>query len=119
MHMGFLILAVILINGHIGNKRYKYAKGTHQRYVYATWRLILNYTVIVLCIISAGIASNTSDYFTLTMNILVIAMTVFLIHIEKRLDDDNWFNGRWGKIKKGINNLSQSFQRRTAGAMTT
>jgi hypothetical protein len=114
--MTFFILATILAGSVVNSQRYKYAKGTHQRYVYATWRIILNYATIVLFIISAGIALNMSDYFVLIADVFIITMSIFLHYLEKRIDDDNWFNGRWNKIKNGIKNLSQSLQRKTAAA---
>jgi hypothetical protein len=30
---------------------------------------------------------------------------------ERKKDEDNWFNGRWTKIKNGLKNYAQSLQR--------
>lgn len=87
-------------------QRAKAVVGSHERYVLATkrkiafWAMIASFTITVaFCIMNAWYLAAAINMWTLINSIN---------RERRRKDDDDWFNGRWKKIKAGAKKLVQS-----------
>jgi len=95
-------LSLILAEFIIELRRQRSVKGSYQRYVYSTIRRILGWSVIgVIAVFTVKAFAFDHFYFGGIFNALVL---YFIIRLELRRngDDDDWFNGRWKKIKNGV-----------------
>jgi hypothetical protein len=105
-----IILPYIVIVGIIGhmvvqNMRDRSVKGSHQRYMYSTVRIIVHYSTIVLSFVNAISSILRQDWATAFAAFAVCAICAFNENMSRKNDDDNWFNGRWNKIKNGVKNF--------------
>jgi hypothetical protein len=90
-------------------------KGSHSRYVLSTIRIVFSYVVMAAfggaC--AAFLAEGNLLLALYTAGPLAI-LVMSEITEQENIDDDNWFNGRWNKIKNGVKNFVASVQFRPA-----
>jgi hypothetical protein len=100
--LNLAVLAVIVAEIVIDRRRVSAVKGTHQRYVYSTIRRILGWAVVGF-IAAIVVTCFAVDHFY-TSGVFNGFMLYWIVKWELRRngDDDDWFNGRWKKIKNGV-----------------
>lgn len=105
----FLIFASL----YLDDKTKKAVKGSLERYRLSTTRKIVEYTLIGLQLIIAVALAFFSDYFWAGL-VLASGMLNLWLERNRRDDDDDWFNGRWKKIKNGVKKRLTSTSTKTA-----
>jgi large-conductance mechanosensitive channel len=107
------LIWMYLIFGHIAVEiiRDRLVKGSHGRYVFTTIRIVLSWTIICLSVINIGTFLAAENTFGVICNVVVLVVRLIDDMQERKKDEDNWFNGRWTKIKNGLKNYAQSLQR--------
>jgi hypothetical protein len=105
-----IILPYIVMAGIIGhmvvqNMRDRSVKGSHQRYVYSTVRIIVHYSTIALSFVNGISAILRQDWVTAFPAFAVCVICALTESMSRKNDDDSWFNGRWNKIKNGVKNF--------------
>lgn len=94
-------ISLILAETVFDVRRVRSVKGSHQRYVYSTIRRILGWSVIgIIAAVTFTCFAVDHLYFGGFFNLF---MLYFIVRMELRRkgDDDDWFNGRWKKLKNG------------------
>lgn len=100
--LNLIVLAVVAAEIVIDRLRVSSVKGSHQRYVYSTIRRTLGWSIVALAA-TIVVTCFTVDHFYLSgvVNSLFLYWIVKL-ELRRKDDDDDWFNGRWKKIKNGV-----------------
>lgn len=107
----WVVFAAMMSETFIRNKRNKAVKGSHQRYVLSTWRLIVGTSTALGAFLVAALLYATGDNFGGTIMALgFLANLIFEIMVRTTEDDDNWFKGRGKKIWNSIKNTIRSLQ---------
>lgn len=106
----FLIITLLFLSSVVVecvaiSKYIRAVKGSRQRYVWLTVRRISSWSAITL-IFMYGIADIITQSYAFAGVQFVIG-TFSVIQELKRKDDDDWFNGRWKKIKAGAKKLAK------------
>ncbi len=89
--------------------------GTRQRFIAATWRRVGSWTMIITAVIEGldDLAVRQPVYAGLDF---LFAGIWFILERRFHKDDDDWFNGRWTKIKNAIKNALRNSGRVEAPA---
>jgi hypothetical protein len=80
-------------------------KGSHERYVLSTKRRIAAWATIVALVMIGVISIGMQFYFAAPLNFFVAYLN---IKTELADDEDDWFNGRWKKLKAGAKSRLKS-----------
>lgn len=113
--LGFIGMAIVLTNIHYDTKMRQAVKGSHERFVLATKRRIFSWAAN-LSFVVLGIGGFYNGYwFTGVVN---TAGAIFFTYLELKRDEDDWFNGRWKKIKRGVKKYVESLSAGTSGAVS-
>jgi hypothetical protein len=104
-------IVFMVAESYIRTQRRNAVKGSHQRYVYASLRIIFNYLVIAFSFACAVMAVMDGRVVSIITGSLVCVLAVAEeVWEHMNGDDDSWFTGRWTKIKNGMKNLASSTQ---------
>jgi hypothetical protein len=89
-------------------------KGSRQRYIYTTVRIIASYTMMLMTFIT-GMVYLMQVGVPIIFGLLGMFAIVFISELTAQSqDDDNWFSGQWNKIKNGVKSFITSVQFRPA-----
>ena len=105
IHNGIdIVVWILLVIGIVARLRAVFAvRYSHQRYVYASLH-ILAYGLIAICrFVDAVLWSIDGEFLIASVALLTVPIWIFLIWIA--WDDDNWFNNRFKRLKKGWKKL--------------
>lgn len=80
-------------------------KGSRERYVWLTVRRIASWSTIAFIFMYGIVDIITQSYAFAGIQFFI--GTFSAIQELKRKDDDDWFNGRWKKIKAGAKKLAK------------
>jgi hypothetical protein len=106
--------ALLFASLHLEGKANRAVKGSLERYRYSTARKIAEYTLIgIQFILAVILAAVFKDYIWAGL-LLATAMINLWIERNRHNDDDDWFKGRWKKIKNGAKKLLTSSSSKTA-----
>jgi len=106
-----LAIVFMVAESYIRTQRRNAVKGSHQRYVYASLRIIFNYLVIAFSFACAVMAVMDGRVMSIITGSLVCVLAVSEeVWEHMNGDDDNWFKGRWIKIKNGVKSFASSVQ---------
>jgi hypothetical protein len=99
---GFILLMLLLSEMYLQYKRNWSVKGSHQRYMLSTWRLIIGWSSVFLAIICAAFNLSNGNTFIGIMQLIIFFFNLIHEMFESNKDEDNWFNGRGKKIWNNI-----------------
>lgn len=106
--------ALLFASLYLDTKANRAVKGSLERYRYSTARKIVEYILIgVQFILAVMLAAIFKDYVWAGL-LLATAMINLWIERNRHNDDDDWFKGRWKKIKNGAKKLLTSSSSKTA-----
>ena len=99
----FPLVCVYIYNA---SRRLFAVKGSRARYVASTWAMASAAGVVILLLIKAGVDAMAQDYASAFVSGFIAAVWIWWA-IKGLLDDDNWFNDQWKRLKRGFKNLQQ------------
>jgi hypothetical protein len=102
--MTYLILGLILVELFFGMQARSAVVGSRQRYVALSLRRVSTWAVN-LAFISEGLIAVTTSQNAYALWYLIIGAGGILVELRTHKNDDDWFNGRSTKIKKGIRRM--------------
>lgn len=101
LFVSFLSITIVTCQINLDIQTKRAVKGSHQRYVLATARRIVTWAQNLTFIVLAILSFNLGFYISVFLNLFA---ALYFTMLELKNDDDDWFTGRWGKLKKGIKN---------------
>jgi len=90
-------------------------KGSHERYVLLTKRRVASWAYISTLVALALVFILRESYVVAGLEILFAYLS---IKTELKRDDDDWFNGRWKKIKAGLKTFAKSLVPKPMGGLS-
>lgn len=111
-----LLLALVLIEVAIWIRLQKAVKGSHQRYILATWRVIFGWSIGIFAFILFFVNMAQGQSFIAAIDLIIVVQRI-LYEKKYKDEDDNWFNGRGKKIWKSIKTTVSSFRLSPASTM--
>jgi hypothetical protein len=102
--MTYLILGLILVELFFGMQARSAVVGSRQRYVALSLRRVSTWAVN-LAFISEGLIAVATSQNAYALWYLIIGAGGILVELRTHKNDDDWFNGRGTKIKKGIRRM--------------
>ena len=90
-------------------------KGSHPRYVFLTMRRIASWAYIFSLFALAAVFFLRNDFFFTGFELFIAYLS---IKTELKRDDDDWFTGRWKKIKAGLKTFAKSLVPKPMGGLS-
>lgn len=109
----YLELAIAVVCLLVQRRAFKHVRGTRQRYVWLTWRRILAYIVIALALFVA-LGGAVTGNFIVTVGQTFVGCVWTWTERKRHGDDDDWFNGRWGRIRGWVRQRNGAARKRPA-----
>jgi hypothetical protein len=102
--LSYLVIGLILVEVVLQVSARTAVAGTRQRYVLMSFRRICSWLVNFAFIAQGLLELVAGQPATALWNIVFGSLCIF-IEIRSHKNDDDWFNGRGTKIKRGIKKL--------------
>ncbi len=102
--MTYVILGLIIVELFFGVQGRSAVAGSRQRYVALSLRRIASWAVNV-AFIAEGLLAVASNQAGNALLYLVVGICGMWLEIRMHKNDDDWFNGRGTKIKRGIRRM--------------
>lgn len=104
--IGFSILALAVAEVTVNRYLVRAVKGSLQRYRLSTIRRLLSWTAngLILLLVPLGLILGYPIGAAIN---LIFGILLIRIELRRNNDDDDWFNGRWKKIKRGVKNAAK------------
>jgi hypothetical protein len=102
--MTYLILGLIIAELFFGVQGRSAVVGSRQRYVALSLRRVSSWAVN-LAFIAEGLVAVATSQPGVALWYLVIGVGGMVLELRAHGNDDDWFNGRGKKIRKGIRKL--------------
>lgn len=80
---------------------WRYAVGTHPRYAYATLCIVAYALAATMTLVVAALDMLIGDKADSALYAVFTILNGWVAYLIYRRED-NWFKGRWGKMKKGF-----------------
>jgi hypothetical protein len=113
--MTYLILGLIIAELFFGVQGRAAVVGSRQRYVALSLRRISSWAVN-LAFVSEGLIAVATNQTANALWYLLIGIGGVVLELRTHRNDDDWFNGRGTKIKKGIRKMLTAPRPRTVPA---
>jgi hypothetical protein len=113
--MTYLILGLIILEFFFAIQARSAVAGTRQRYVALSLRRVTSWAVN-LAFIAEGLIAVSSNQTANAAWYLLFGIGGLYLEVRMHKNDDDWFNGRGTKIKKGIRRMLTAPRPRTAPA---
>jgi hypothetical protein len=113
--MTYLILGLIIAELFFSVQSRTAVVGSRQRYVALTLRRLSSWAVN-LAFIGEGLVSVATGEFANALWYLVFGIGGAVLEVNSHKNDDDWFNGRGTKIRKGIRRMLTAPRRTPAPA---
>jgi hypothetical protein len=101
IHMTYAIFGLIIAEVFFGARASSAVVGSHQRYVALSLRRVASWAINVAFIAEGLIDLATDQTATATWYLLFGVFGIWL-ELKTHTNDDDWFNGRGTKIRRGI-----------------
>ena len=102
--MTYVILGLILLELFLQFHAASAVVGSRQRYVAMSLRRVTSWLVDLAFIADGVIALITGDQ-AIALWYIIVGVFGVVLELRTHKDDDDWFNGRGAKIKKGIRRM--------------
>jgi hypothetical protein len=102
--VNYLIISLILVEVFVQVRARSAVVGSRQRYVALSFRRVLSWLVNAAFVGQGLIELSTNQQTGGWTNIIVGLLCSFL-ELRNHNNDDDWFNGRGAKIRRGIRKL--------------
>jgi hypothetical protein len=102
--MTYLILSLIIAEVFAGMQARSAVAGSRQRYVALSLRRVTSWA-ISLAFITEGLIDLLTNQTAYALWYLIFGAGGLYLEIRLHKNDDDWFNGRGTKIKKGIRSI--------------
>jgi hypothetical protein len=113
--MTYAILGLIFVELYFQAQANSAVVGSRQRYVALSLRRVTSW-LVDLAFIADGLLWLVGGDQTLALWYISVGIFSIILEVRAHKNDDDWFNGRGTKIKKGIQRMLAAPRQRTSPA---